>query len=42
MRISFEVLFKEDTIEEYFTQNHALIEDDLITYLKQKKTKPKI
>lgn len=30
------------TLEEYFTQSHSLIEDDLITYLKQKKTKPKI
>ena len=29
-------------MEEYFSQNHALIEDDIITYLKQKKTKPKI
>lgn len=30
------------TIEEYFSQNNAFIEDDLITYLTTKKTKPKI
>ena len=30
------------TMDEYFKQNNSLIEDDLINYLQQKKTKPKI